>query len=148
MAHDPTPRRLKFSEWLQLAEAWLTLAWVDLGIRLLPFRYWRRWLAQDAAVQPSQDREQTGALITAAERAARHHLLPMNCLRRSLAQQRLLRRRGIPSRLHLGVRKGEEGIEAHAWLSNGHRILNDTPDVTKRYVELTNDQNNLLKTLK
>jgi len=141
---------MSFSELLQLAEAWLTLAWVDLGIRLLPFRYWRRWLVQSDADSSPSDIPRSAMLISAAERAARHHLVPMNCLRRSLAQQRLLRRRNIPSRLHIGVRKGDQGLEAHAWLSSGHRILNDAPDVTERYAELTNDndQNNLLETLK
>src|SRR3954469_17820090 len=37
-----------------------------------------------------------------------------NCLPQALAAHRLLRRRGIPSRLHLGVAGGGE---AHAWVT-------------------------------
>jgi len=122
---------------LHFAEAWFTLAWIDLVIRLLPYRYWRHWL------QPAEPSPQRGPsislmpLVQAVDRAARHHLVPMNCLRRTLALQRMLVRRRIAATLHLGVRKGEGRLEAHAWLSCGGRVLNDTPDVRERYTELT-----------
>ena len=132
--------RLHPRELLLLAEAWLTLAWIDLGIRLLPFRFWRRWLAPGPSEPAPAAPARIAPLVTATERAARHHLLPMNCLRRSLALQRLLRRRRLSSRLHIGVRKGDAALEAHAWLSSGGRILNDTPDVSHRYAELKPQQ--------
>jgi hypothetical protein len=43
-----------------------------------------------------------------------------SCLRQALAAQRMLRRRGIPSRLHLGVIAGGE---AHAWVTVGDRAV-------------------------
>ena len=130
---------------LLFTEAWFTLLWIDLGIRLLPFRLWRRWLEPAGAAGEGADGAAVPALVTATERAARHHLLPMNCLRRSLGLRRLLRRRGVPERLHLGVRRGEAGLEAHAWLSSGGRILNDSPDVTRRYAELRGDPARVLR---
>jgi transglutaminase superfamily protein len=46
--------------------------------------------------------------------------LPWNasCLRQALATQRMLRRRRIASRLHLGVRNPKEAA-AHAWVTVG-----------------------------
>ena len=41
------------------------------------------------------------------------------CLRQALAVQKMLRRRGIPARLHLGVGSIAEA-EAHAWVTVGH----------------------------
>ena len=55
-------------------------------------------------------------------------------------KQRLLRRRHVTSRIHIGVRKGETAMEAHAWLSWQGRVLNDSADVSKRYAELQNEQ--------
>ncbi len=117
-------------------EAWLELAWLDLVIRRLPYRYWRHWLDVREKGREPQRPHRVQSLVTAVERAARHHRAPMNCLRRSLALQRLLRRRGIGSRLHLGVRQGAAGLEAHAWVSSRGRVLNDTPDAGQRYAEL------------
>ena len=40
------------------------------------------------------------------------------CFQRGLAAHRMLRRRGIPSVLHYGVRQSEEeGVKAHVWIT-------------------------------
>ena len=121
---------------LLFTEAWLTLALTDLGIRLLPYSRWRGWLVADAGPEVPPDHRGAAACALAIERAARRHLLPQNCLRRTLALRRMLLRRGCRNHLHIGVRAGEKGLEAHAWLSAGGRILNDHPDVVERYAEL------------
>ena len=129
-----------------LAEAWLLLAWVDLVVSLLPYRYWSRWLQKAGPMRVSKSnsessREQEVArIIQLSEAAARNHLRPMNCLRRCFVQQGLLRRRKVLSRMHIGVRKTSNGLEAHAWLSSQERVLNDTPDVGHRYAELQAEQ--------
>jgi hypothetical protein len=46
------------------------------------------------------------------------------CLVQALAAQRWLARRGIGSEIVLGARKaGDKGIDAHAWLKAGDRIV-------------------------
>ena len=46
------------------------------------------------------------------------------CLVQALAVHALLRRHGQPSRLHIGVRKGQRGrLEAHAWVECDGAIL-------------------------
>jgi hypothetical protein len=47
------------------------------------------------------------------------------CLKRSLILFRLLRRRGIPAELRLGVRTVEGTFSAHAWIECGGRTLLD-----------------------
>lgn len=120
-----------------LAEAWLTLAWVDLVIRFLPYGRWRHWLEEgDVSAGAGWERGEISALIACSERVARHHYCAMNCLRRTVAQRRMLARRGVSAQLHIGVKKEEAGFAAHAWLSYRGQVLNDADDVTERYVEL------------
>lgn len=65
----------------------------------------------------------------------------MNCLRRSLAEKRLLERHRIACRVMLGVQAGEAGLEAHAWLTDAAgAVLNDSPDVVERYRVLSAEQ--------
>jgi hypothetical protein len=45
------------------------------------------------------------------------------CLVRALAGRILLMRRGVPSTIRFGVRKGPSGLEAHAWLIVNGEIL-------------------------
>ena len=132
-------RSISATDLLLFVEAWLLLARIDLTIRLRPYRRWRHWLKEEELGSDSPPLQRIPPLVTAVERAARHHYAPMNCLRRSVALQHLLLRRGIGSRLHLGVRRGSEGLEAHAWLSSNGRILNDTPDAGTRYAELAKE---------
>ena len=81
----PAERRL-------LAQAWFLLLAVDIGLRLLSFPALRRRLALRTP-RPAPPAEQIEPAIrrtaSLVDRAARHHLYPMTCLRRSLALQRL-----------------------------------------------------------
>ena len=81
------------------------------------------------------------------EEARRHTLLfssvtkqfplPMKCLGRSLALCWLLRWHGADAALHIGVRKGNQGLDAHAWVQIGDLVMNDGKDVTERYTRLS-----------
>ncbi len=143
--------RLEWRDMLLLTEAWLTLAWIDVVISFTPYRRWRHWLQLQAPEPAQQDAATASAvnksmqkrvehIIHLSEAAARIQLRTMNCLRRTLAQRRLMRRRHVRSRIHIGVRKGETALEAHAWLSWQGRVLNDAADVSKRYAELQTEQ--------
>ncbi len=46
-----------------------------------------------------------------------------DCLVQALAAQRWLRRRGIGSAIHLGVRSAPSAIDAHAWLKVGDEVV-------------------------
>jgi len=45
------------------------------------------------------------------------------CLARALAAQAMLRRRGIASRLCLGVARNDRSLAAHAWVEIGQEII-------------------------
>lgn len=128
---------LKPKDYLLLTESWLTLAWVDLMISFSPYPRWRHWM--ESAEPDGVNHKQTfdvSFLINHSESVARHHVRAMNCLRRTLAQKLMLARRGIVARVHIGVKKDDAGFAAHSWLSYENKILNDSPDVVDRYVEL------------
>lgn len=64
----------------------------------------------------------------------RHAPLRGNCLSRSLALVWLLRRRGIASAMHIGVRETAGRLQAHAWVeSNGNR-LNDSANMWRGFI--------------
>lgn len=55
-----------------------------------------------------------------------------SCLRQSLLVWWLLRRKGVPAELCIGVRK-QEGLAAHAWVEVAGQPVNDAPDVAERF---------------
>ena len=60
--------------------------------------------------------------------------LPANCLARSLVLWGWLRRHDESAELWFGARIAAGGaLEAHAWVSAGDVVLNDTADVAERY---------------
>lgn len=135
-------RRLSWSERRTLAAAALWLPVVDLGLRTVGFARVRRRLGTgrgtdggSAPLSP-EHRAESESVARLVAVAARHHLWPMTCLRRALVIDRLLARRGIPAELRIGVRKGEEGFRAHAWIECGGRPLFEPEAVEERYSSL------------
>ena len=55
-----------------------------------------------------------------------------SCLRQSLLVWWLLRRKGMPAELRIGVRT-QEGFAAHAWVEVDGQPVNDAPDVAERF---------------
>lgn len=127
--------------WLLVRAAGWLLA-VDLGLRTSGFARVRRRLAragrEPAAGPVTPERwaeaESIARLVAAA---ARHHLYPMTCLRRSLVLDRFLAERGIPSELRIGVRKDEQGFRAHAWIECDGRALSEPEAVESRFASLS-----------
>lgn len=56
-----------------------------------------------------------------------------NCLHRSLALTRTLRRRGLPAEVCFGVRRVENGLAFHAWVQVSGAVVNDMPNVADKY---------------
>ena len=79
---------------------------------------------------PRSSNSPLAVLFVRLVRAANSHSVrPAACLSRSLTLWWLLRRRGIESQLRLGVRKGEQGLDAHAWVELAGQVVNDAADV-------------------
>ncbi len=55
-----------------------------------------------------------------------------SCLRQSLLVWWLLRRKGMPAVLRIGVQK-QDGFSAHAWVEVAGQPVNDAPHVAERF---------------
>ena len=110
---------------LMEAAVWLALA--RLAILVLPFRWLAPHLGRHMAQSPPEAAAPAMLLnrISWSVRAAGRHLpWESTCLTMAMAGKAMLRRRGIASTLYLGVaREPAAGIQAHAWLRCGERIL-------------------------
>ena len=120
-------------------EATLALLLAQLLVEHVPMRRWRRLLHTDLEPLPSagsadrptansggggQGREADvpRTVAAAVRRVERRCPFRTRCLGRAMAVQWMLRRRGIPSRLVFGVRRGEppeQALQFHAWLTVG-----------------------------
>ena len=102
---SPPERRL-------LARAlWLLPAYAA-GVRALGLRRARGWFAHLPAIEGATQGQAVRMVAAVARRAP----WAGGCLPAALTLQRLLAAQGIGSRLRIGVRKGEGGLEAHAWV--------------------------------
>lgn len=120
---------------LLVGEAWAAL----MGARLLmglPYRLWRGWLVK--MIVEGEDGAPDGRTraVTWAVAQARRASPGTTCLTRALAAGWMLRRRGQPARLVIGVARGKDGLEAHAWLElDGVVIVGGEAEV-RRYARL------------
>lgn len=135
-----TAQALSPGEWWLLVQAWMSLLAADIALRVLPLGRVQRLLALGVGRAAPPVSAATPAVIASTQqnvaRAARHHLYPMRCLRRSLALQGMLRRRGIETVLQIGVRKQGEGIVAHAWLEYDGQALGEPETLTADFLPL------------
>ncbi|NYF78403.1 lasso peptide biosynthesis B2 protein [Granulicella arctica] len=94
-----------------------------------------------AATLPSE----IAPAIHALEKSSRR-LTFANCLIRALALRMLLASRNIPTDLHIGARKDEQGqFAAHAWLTHNDTILIGGTDAKNLYRELVGSTHALLQ---
>ena len=92
--------------------------------------------------------EQVNAIIKLSEIAGRFHIRKMNCLRRCISQEKMLKKRGFKPCMHIGVRFENQQLKAHAWLTLQGIVINDSADVSTRYSELkANNPQALLRQL-
>jgi hypothetical protein len=115
-----------------LLEALLALMAARLAMALLPFRRIAAWLGHTGAESPAEVSPTSTDTATRVGWAVRA-IAPWvpwdsRCLAQALAATWMLRRRGIPTTLYLGVRK-EPGkdFSAHAWLRCGAGIITGAP---------------------
>lgn len=103
-------------------EAWLALGAAALQLKSLPFERVMRCEAPTAAGMLTQG--EIARLVWAVIAARRRSWLRAVCIESALALRSMLRRRGVASTLHYGIRNDPgEGLKAHVWLSLGGKIL-------------------------
>lgn len=132
-------RSLSGAELRLLARAFLLLLVADLALRTLSFERARRLLARVPPAGPPPPPDRIAEIVRLVDAAARHHLYPMTCLRRTLVLQRLLLQEGLPTRLRLGVRGEGRRFEAHAWLEHDGVPVGEPADVALRFAPFEPD---------
>lgn len=116
--------------WL-LIQSILLLPVVASSLRLVGFRKTYHWLHRPLVGEANDD---VNMVSRSVDRAA-HNLPGFNptCLPRSLTLWHLLRRRGTPAQLQIGVAKIDGQLAAHAWVESDGKVVNDRPDIAQYY---------------
>ena len=104
-----------------LREAAITLALAKVAVHLLPAATILSWARKPPRRIMRFDVDAVEWTRTSIERMAKSRLINALCLPQALAAQLMLRRRGIASRLCLGVARhaNDSSLSAHAWLEVG-----------------------------
>jgi hypothetical protein len=112
---------------------------IGLCLRAVGFQRTYGYLDRLTGTEPGKmNGDRAAGIQRAADsvlRAANH--LPLyrpTCLPLSLMLWYLLRGRGVPAELRIGVRKTNGVFTAHAWVEHAGQVVNDAPDVAQRYV--------------
>jgi Transglutaminase-like superfamily len=104
--------------------ALLAIALVRVGLRMSSFRRVRRSLTR--IVRPTRSPDPTPGEVDRigwAVRSAARFVPGATCLPQALAAEAILRRRGHPADVRLGVKRGDDGVEAHAWVESYGRVI-------------------------
>jgi hypothetical protein len=106
------------------ALGWLVL--MRLGLCCLPFPGLLRFVARLSRTPNIVLPADAGLLkkIAWAVKTASAHIPGATCLTQALAAQTMLKSRGFPADLRIGVAKDDHGcFQAHAWLVSGDRVI-------------------------
>ena len=120
--------QLSYRKKCMMVEAY-TRAFVALiMIRLLPYSFWRRWLGKSVPLRTVPNEieapdptvhQELGDIYWTYEVLARHASY-LTCLMLGFSARALMRRRGLPSILVLGVEResaqSNPNLNAHAWV--------------------------------
>jgi len=129
-ANPSTLRKFARTSWADramLAEAFVTLAAVSIAIKALPFRsLMTRISPPDAPSPPFTASRRTitrvrWAVTACADRAPWRAV----CFQRGVAAHLMLRRRGVATAVHYGVKQNAaDGLKAHVWVTaGGHDVV-------------------------
>ena len=123
-------RALSVSQRWQLLEAFAALLTARCALALLPVRWIFRWLespvraAPASAIAHADSSDSIERIRWAVLTVARYGPLSFVCFPQALAAHAMLRRRGIASIMHYGVRRSaDRQLRAHTWLEVDHRML-------------------------
>lgn len=101
------------------------VAVVSASLRILGFRRTYAWIERTAVSGGSArsgDANTVPYCVSAMQRLKRYVPWTGRCLARSLTLWWMLRRRGLPAQLHIGLRLEAGQLTAHAWA-----VLDDRP---------------------
>ena len=122
---------LRWSEKVLLGKAWALLFFGRTALWVCRFAWTKRRLDRWHAPVPRLVTSRRPAVRVARMVDIASHLVPAgrHCLSRAMILETLLRRRGYPARMEIGVALAAEEdhrgsrLSAHAWVTCGDRIL-------------------------
>ena len=130
-----TARALSWSERRVLTRAWLLLAAVAAGMRILGFRRVHNMvLPRNDASTDGTDKGAAQSVARLVDAAARWSPAPANCLVRSLVLCNMLRRLGLAADIHIGVVHPDRNFTAHAWVEHRGIALADAGVLATQYI--------------
>jgi hypothetical protein len=107
-----------------LREAAVMLVFARFAVRVLPAAWILAWARRaPRRIRRFHVAEHTSWITWAIDNVAQWRWMEAKCLPRALAAQAMLRRRGIASRLCLGVAREGQSLSAHAWLELGQQMI-------------------------
>jgi len=110
-------RRVTVAEWWLLCESAALAVGVEIALRCVPLaRILRALEGRPVANRSPRDQAADERLARLARWPYRVLPLPSTCLRVSLVQVAVLRRRQVPATLRLGVRRVGDVLHFHAWV--------------------------------
>ncbi len=132
--------RLPGSDQILLAQAALRLSAVSLGVRLLPFAFWRSRLENHQTASPGSLGGASPDRILWAVTVAAGYVPGANCLVRSLVARSMLWREGHCAELRLGVSAGlKRPFQGHAWLESRGRVVLGGGESSSQYKPLATE---------
>ena len=114
-----------------LREAAVTLLLARLAIRFVPAARIFAWVDRPPHRIRRFADDEAGWVWWAVENVGARRWMTALCLPRALAAHAMLRRRGIASRLCLGVARESGALSAHAWLEVGDDTIVGADDVDR-----------------
>lgn len=116
--------KLKTIRRTYLREAAVMIILARLAVRVIPPARIFSWADRPPRRINRFAGDEANWIAWAVETAAVKPWINALCLPRALAAHAMLRRRGIASRLCLGVARKESGLAAHAWVEVGKQKIN------------------------
>jgi Transglutaminase-like superfamily len=116
--------KLKTIRRIYLREAAVMIILARLAVRVIPPARIFSWADRPPWRINRFAGDEANWIAWAVETAAVKPWINALCLPRALAAHAMLRRRGIASRLCLGVARKESGLAAHAWVEVGKQKIN------------------------
>ncbi len=127
---------LTFSEVCFLVEAAATVVGFDLAFRLFSSKTCLALFGRNQSSQGGRQNVNLQRMAWLVDVADRYAPGKSSCLRQTAALAWLLRRRGVATRVRIGVARDEGKFTAHSWLESGEGELFGLSD-TDKYAPLS-----------
>lgn len=124
---------------LLFIQAFLLLPIVNLSIKLFGFNRVYRFmyeqnLSRSNKQNPlSEEKKEVTEIVEMVKKVHWRVYKGITCLPKNLVMWWMLGKKGIKTRLIIGVKKSEDGIIGHAWLEYNTKVINEKQSVVDEY---------------